>query len=492
MKKLSILKALLAAAAFFTLNAFSQDSEVYEEKYKNYFPDFIITSPSFYYLPGDSVRISLSSAGIKTASEFTIKVYRIKNPEQFILSQPDRTNFSVVAKDSSNLMSLLEEEDTFNRKVYPKTGKVNEKSFPGLIIKYLPKQRGAYIVRIFLRNKVSTCGFFVTELGLITRFTQNSVLNYTTNRITSEPVDSVKLSLFFNTQKIAQAITSPFSYNYLLTDKDRQEIFRLGTPQPLIIAQKNGEVAVSDPYFYFYGSSQRPYTAYIVTSQPVYRPPAKVDFKISMRELTSNNYVLFANKDIAVHVKDSKKEGIYRKVVKTDEFGSFSDSINLETDAPTGDYKIIVEVIEQTDSTDSDKMIYQSFEQSFGVEEYKKPEYKVEVKTDKEQYTNKEKIEIEVQSDYYFGSPVQGGEVKYQVFKKTLYRPWWYYSKYRWWYEDYYSTVGNQPNYYNSVNIYNGEGKLDEKGNFKATFIIDEDFKEQNRKYSYELTIPIL
>ncbi|MCI0448384.1 MAG: MG2 domain-containing protein [Chlorobi bacterium] len=484
MKRSFLPNALLlttVALNFFCINLHSQDSEDYKETYKNYFPDFTITSPAFYYLPGDTVKINLYTPGIKTTSVFTVKVYRILNPEQFIISQPNRNTFSVVGKDSSNLLSLLEEKDTFTKKIHPKKKK---NTFD--VIKHIPKQKGAYLVRIYLRNKVATCGFFVTELALITRFAQSSVLNYTANRITSEPVDSVSLSLYLNNQKIGNALTSGASNNYLLSSIDKETIFKLGNIHPLIIAIKNNEVAVSDPYFYFYGGNQTRFTAYIVTSQPVYRPPAKIDFKISVRELASSGYTVYANKDIIVHVKDSKKSSIYRKLANTDEFGSFSDSINIEGDAALGDYKIIAEIIEQTDSTDSDKMIYQSFEQVFGVEEYKKPEYKVEIKTDKEQYSNKEKIEIEVQSDYYFGSPVQDAEVHYNIFKKPLYRPWWYYSEYRWFYESYYSTLGNQPNYYNSVNIYQGNGKLDENGYFKASYKINEDFKEESGNYSYE------
>jgi hypothetical protein len=131
-------------------------------------------------------------------------------------------------------------------------------------------------------------------------------------------------------------------------------------------------------------------------------------------------------------------------------------------------------------------MIYQSFAQTFGVEEYKKPEYKVEVKTDKKQYSGGEKIEIDIQSDYYFGSPVPDAEVTYDVFKKPLHKPWWYYSEYSWFYRDYYSTVGTENNYDNSQYIFSEKGKLDENGHLKVTYQIDEDFNEGTKKNPYE------
>lgn len=131
-------------------------------------------------------------------------------------------------------------------------------------------------------------------------------------------------------------------------------------------------------------------------------------------------------------------------------------------------------------------MIYQQFSQSFSVEEYKKPEYKVEVKADKEQYGDKEKIELNIQSDYYFGSPVPDADVVYNIYKKPLYRPWWYYSEYSWFYKDYYSTVGGDNTYDNSVFIFSGTGKLDAEGNLKVTYTIDEKFREGTKKNGYD------
>ena len=70
---------------------------------------------------------------------------------------------------------------------------------------------------------------------------------------------------------------------------------------------------------------------------------------------------------------------------------------------------------------------------NFRVEEYKKPEYKVGITLDKDQYLDGENIKGVVNADYYFGSAVQEAEVEYNVYKKTFYKPWWYFSEYKWW-----------------------------------------------------------
>jgi uncharacterized protein YfaS (alpha-2-macroglobulin family) len=494
MKKLLALPVLHFTLCFFLLllytfsstNSYCQDSRVNTEKYKNYSPDFTIRSPLYYYLPGDTVRIILESNDIKTVSEFNVKVYRITEPEKFITLQAGDYSFSVIGKDSSNMLSLFEERLSFTKKVYP--GLLKKKNtYINDFVKFLPGEKGVYLVRIFLKEKVVTCGFIVTSLAIVTRITQSSILNYTSGRITSEPVEGVKLSLFINSQKYGEITPAGSVSNTEFGGLSRELRTQLLNSRHLIIAQKDGETAVSDPQLYFSGGIQN-YTSYIITSQPVYRPPAKVDFKISTRSNTAGGYGAYAGGNVIVYIKDSKGSNIFRKLVKTDEFGSFSDSVNIMAGAPLGDYFITAQVLapEDTSGVNNNESAGESFSQVFGVEEYKKPEYKVEAKTDKEQYGGKDKIEIEVQSDYYFGSPVQDGEVSYSIFKKTLYRPWWYYSEYRWWYDSYFSEAGKNNDYYNSENIYYGKGKLDEKGNFKTTYTINEDFKEGKGKSAYE------
>lgn len=487
MKKLSCFTAFLMPLFFilFIQTSFSQQSRVSEETTANLHPDFYISSPDYYFLPGEPVPITISSTSINVPAEFTIRVYRISDPELFLTKQNNVRQFSVIGADSANLTGLLEETYSVKHVLLPKRIKNTNNLWINREITFTPKRSGAYLVRVIYKDKIATTGFFVTSISILTRYTEGSVLNFTCERKTGAPVDSVKHSLYFNSQKAGEQFSPYSAQNYYFTDSDKELFYRYGYVVPLIISQKNDEVAVSDPNYYFYGRPQ-PFSALIVTSQPVYRPPGKVDFKISLREMTGSGYTVFASRNAVVRITDPKGSAVYRKYINTDKFGGFSDSIFIEKEAPLGNYSITVDITEGSDSADENKMIYQSFAQTFGVEEYKKPEYKVEVKTDKKQYGNGEKIEIDIQSDYYFGSPVPDAEVTYDVFKKPLHKPWWYYSEYSWFYRDYYNTVGTENNYENSQYIFSEKGKLDENGHLKVTYKIDEDFNEGTKKNPYE------
>lgn len=496
---------------------YTQDSRVYMDKYENYSPDFSLGELPYYIPPGETVKIPLTSGSISLVSVFRITVYRISDPEKFIMSQASVYGYSFIGKDSSNLLGLAEEVSTFTKKVYPYKRNSNGQFMLKDTITYQPERKGVYIVRVMLKNKAASVGFFVTSLSLTLRMTKSSLLTYTSNRNTSEPEDSVKLSLYLGGNKVGEALTINAINNYLLTEDIFKKYTKKNKYYPFIIAVKGEETAVSDPGIYFKGITEN-YKAYISTSQPVYRPPDVVRFKITLRKEILSGYEVYAKKRVIVYVTDPSGGNILRKAVFTDDYGGYSDSVLIAKESPLGNYKIKAEVVENNDGTplqntpviinrgniqyDDDwdyddwddyeepqpqeykEVVIQSFEQAFTVDEYKKPEYKIEVKTDKQQYGTGETMEISAQADYYFGSPVQEGEVEYNIYKKPLYRPWWYYSEYSWWYRDFYTAT--EKNFYiGSEYIFTGKGRLDKDGKFETTYKINEDFKEGKKKNTY-------
>ncbi len=255
-----------------------------------------------------------------------------------------------------------------------------------------------------------------------------------------------------------------------MEESDREFAAANNISYPLVIGKMGDDIVVSDPYLYFgYGSDL--YSVYIYTNQPVYRPKATVDFKGTIRKAWGGGYENFPSKDVTVSIKDSRGAEVYKQVLKTNSNGSFDGEYAIDNNAPLGNYYIYAAIGEN-----------QNYTGNFTVEEYKKPEYKVDITVDKDQYTNGDNIAGVVQADYYFGSPVQEAKVEYNVYKKTFYKPWWYFSEYRWWYEEYYANMDNNQKYSNADFIYSGTGELDKNGRFDFNYAINEDFKA---KYNY-------
>ncbi len=441
-------------------------SAVYSQ-WDEYNTSFTVYTNSMYS-SGDEVSINLYAYYMRKGTEFNFKIYKINDIEGFFSRQTSNYSIDVLSKDSLNLLSMCEEVDSFNRKL--KLEGSEDYYYGYETVSYKPKHKGAFLIRVSYQNKVAYTGFFVTDIGTITEASNNALLAYTVDKKTGEPINDVELGFYLGQKKIGVGRTLGGLFYKTLENTDREYAAANSVSYPLIIGRKGDDIAVSDPYLYFgYGANM--YSVYIYPSQPVYRPKTVVDFKGTIRKSNPGGFENYPEKDITVKIKDSKNAEVYKQVLKTNSNGSFTGSYSIDESAPLGQYYIYAELDRG-----------QQYTGTFFVEEYKKPEYKVGITVDKDQYTNGDNIKGVVQADYYFGSPVQEAEVEYNVYKKTFYKPWWYFSEYKWWYEDYYANQDDNQKYNDAEFIYSGTGKLDKEGRFDFDYNIKEDFKS---KYNY-------
>ncbi|RPI18942.1 MAG: hypothetical protein EHM58_03540 [Ignavibacteriae bacterium] len=424
-----------------------------------------------YYSSTQDVSITINAYSIKKKAEFNFKIYKIKDVEGFFSRQTSTYSIDVLSKDSLNLLYMCEEVDEFNKTM--KTEGYDDYYYSYETVTYKPKQKGAFLVRVSYKNKVAYAGYFVTDLGMITEAGSNALLSYTLDRISGDPLSDVNLSFYLGNKKIGDGKTVGGLFYKGLNEDDRDFAAKNNISYPLAIAKNGEDVAVSDPYLYFgYGANK--YSVYIYTNQPVYRPQSIVNFKGTIRKSGAGEFNNFASQDVTVSIKDSKSAEVFKKVLRTNSNGSFDGEFNIEKDAPLGVYYIYATIEEG-----------QAYTGNFKVEEYKKPEYKVGITVEKDQYTDGESIKGIIQADYYFGSPVQDAKVEYNVYKQTFYKPWWYFSEYRWWYEEYYASQDDNQRYNNADFIYSGSGELNKDGRFDFEYAIKEDFKAKYNYYYY-------
>lgn len=454
------LTIFLLFTLIFARNVFSQQELEYNASFSIYTNNM--------YSSSQDVSINVNAYGIKKRPEFNFKVYRINDIEGFFSRQTSTYTIDVLSKDSLNLLSMCDEVDSFD-KLFKTEGSENY-FYVYQTITYKPKSKGAFLIRASYGKMVAYAGFFVTDIGMITEAGNNAMLSYTIDRVTGEPINGVDLNFYLGQKKIGTGNTANGLFYKGLNEDDRIYAAENSVTYPLVIGKKGDDIAISDPYLYFgYGANR--YNVYIYTNQPVYRTNSKVEFKGTIRKTTGDGYENIQPRDITVKIKDSKSAEVYKEVLKTNSNGSFSGEFSVADNAALGVYYIYAELGKDEQYTGT-----------FSVEEYKKPEYKVGITLNKDQYTDGESIKGTVQADYYFGSPVQDAEVEYNVYKKPYYKYWWYFSEYSWWYEDYYANQTDNEKYNGSDFIYNGKGKLDKDGRFDFDYAIKEDFKS---KYKY-------
>ncbi len=174
-----------------------------------------------------------------------------------------------------------------------------------------------------------------------------------------------------------------------------------GQPQALIVAAGDDSAVMANndstlEYAARAGSSAR---IYAYTDRPIYRPGQEVHIKGIYRIGYDNDYEIFADRKVEVVVRDSRYMEISKQSVAVNDFGTFALDLELPPDAALGTYSV------RTDNSNS----------NFDVEEYVPAAFKVDVTSRQEEYISRDTVTLDIDASYYFGAPVEGGEVEYAI-----------------------------------------------------------------------------
>lgn len=455
---------LIVILIFGTLSSDAQTKDI----------NFNISTNSIYF-PGDEININMYSYiyGNKKDEQksvtFEFSVLKIKDINTFYSKQSSRYNLDALSKDSLNLLYLTDEVSSFKKTL---TSNKNYGYF--YINETIPvkaNSKGAYLIKVTSGNKVAYCGYIVSELGLVSKAGNNSMLAYVVERKSGNPVSNAKLSFFLGARQIGEGMTIDGMFYQSVTDAVKENTGQDEDPKPMIIGKYNDDIVLSDAYLYF-GYNQNKFYTYIFTEQPVYRTGSEVNFKGTIRKNTNSQMEPLSNKELTIIINDSKDSEVYKEVTGTNDNGSFNGTFKIDENGALGDYTIYANIDENN-----------SYSASFFVEQYKKPEYKVTVTTDRTQYFGHDELKAEIDAKYYFGSPVTDAYVEYNIYKVKYYKPWWMFSEYSWWYADYYENLDDNQAFSGAEFIYSGSGQLNSDGKLTIDYKINEDFKSEDRGY---------
>jgi len=314
------------------------------------------------------------------------------------------------------------------------------------------KEPGAYLLEAFNEKLMAHTVVVISNLGMITKSSPDGMLIFVSNKKTGEPVTEVNLSLVRNREEMATALTDKNGLARFTVAKDSEQ----EDASPLILGQKENHLVLSDPYYWGFGEA-RQFVVHAYTERPIYRPAQIVYFKGMVRVAAEAGYEVYGNQEIEAKINDPRGNEIYRQKIKTNANGTYSGELTLGEEPPLGTYELTTSI--------PDGITHYA---SFKVEEYKKPEYKVEVKPDKDQYAIGDLITATIKADYYFGSPVANAQIDYYIFRGRYWRPWWHGSEYAWYYED--EASDDESNSYRAELIESNTDYLDANGQFTLTY----------------------
>ncbi len=479
-------------------------------------------STSRTFAPGENVQIELMSRNVK---ELEFRVYKVRDAEKFFAGLKDLHSFG--RRDYSPAEQI--DERTFVEKLHDfkahlwylvrrffrgqftdevrdslreQQGKIGKRSsvvgasqfaqipllnesqlvarwkleVPPVIVsetQRLPIENldsGVYLVEATDGTYKAYTVAVVTRIALVER-TQNGVAQlYVADRKTGAPVEKADVAMWSDGKQQSTSQSDSNGFATLVRGENSG-----GEPENLwILARHGSDTAIMAPWGYGFGQqSEQNQRGYIYTDRPVYRPGHTVHLKAVIRAEQNDTLVLPQQKPVQVTVSGPNGKELFNKGLPVSAHGTIAADINLDSDTDLGYYWIRIDGVDGSGS--------------FYVEEYKKPEYQVTVKTSAQRVLQGSAIQATIEAKYFFGEPVSGAKVTYVVHTSPHY--WWDQSQDD---EDSDAEGGEGGDYYDSWDQSEQQeqtGVLDADGRLTVTLPTRLDDKKSDQDFRIEARV---
>jgi uncharacterized protein YfaS (alpha-2-macroglobulin family) len=331
---------------------------------------------------------------------------------------------------------------------------------------------GAYVLEAAAGGKRARELVLVTDATLVLTASGRQALAWYCSALDGEPLAAAKIRLWERWHDGQRWQTREAEKT---ADKDGIAVFDLSRPannslELFASAILKDRQAFSVGNSYWFWQQQDPWRIYAFTDRPAYRPMEKVNWKLIARRYNGSEYSTPSEQTIEYEITDSRGASVLATNATLNAFGSAWGSLDLTEAMPLGEYRVTF--YEQGRKTQIGSATL------FRLEEYKLPEFRVQVHTPEENGRKKalrlgEKVEVTIQSEYYFGGPVINANVEVLVYQNPFYQSWHPPREYSWFYEDMDFMQGRWQR------GYGGEGQIVKRetlktdANGKATLIFD-------------------
>ncbi|MFL5321640.1 MAG: MG2 domain-containing protein [Myxococcaceae bacterium] len=238
-------------------------------------------------------------------------------------------------------------------------------------------------------------------------------------------------------------------------------------PYLMLAAEKDGDVSVTantwssgvEPYEFgitqgWEGTSPEP-VGFVFTDRGIYRPGDDVFFKgVTRYRKVGDLKAPKAGTQFSYTVTDSRGDKVTNGTVTASKYGTFDGKIAIPKEAALGYFQI--ELTAKVDGKSLD------FNGGFRVEEYRAPQFKVDVEAEKKQLVSGEALNAKSFARYLFGGAMANAKVRWSSQREattftTAEAPDFTFAQETWWWDD------NQPQPENGF-FASGEGQSDVNG----------------------------
>jgi uncharacterized protein YfaS (alpha-2-macroglobulin family) len=340
---------------------------------------------------------------------------------------------------------------------------------------------GAYLLEAKSGPLLSRDLLFISDATLVLKSSNSQALVFFADALTGAPIANATVALWesyyiqdkWHWRRVRQTTDADGLARFTLktiSDSSRN-LFAAG------ISNDRQAFSLGSAY---YQSKNDGWRIYAFTDRPAYRPKETLQWKFIARRLSNGVYSTPASQVVEYQITDPRGTKVTEGKATLNTFGSAWGSLELGEQLPLGEYNI--------QFWDQNRMQNIGSAKLFRLEEYKLPEFKVQVKTPEQDGRKKafrlgEKVEVEIQADYYFGGPVSNASVEVVVYQNPFYLYWYPHRDYPWYYSDFenpYRNYGGQGTIVKRETI-----KTDATGKAKLSF----DTPRENYNQDFEFRV---
>ncbi len=214
----------------------------------------------------------------------------------------------------------------------------------------------------------------------------------------------------------------------------------------------------------------RAHRVFLYTDRPIYRPGQTVHFKGVVRRRRAGEYEQPpAGTPVQVKITNWTDDVLYKKTLETTAFGSIYDSFELSDEVGLGQWRLVAQI-------DGEE-----YETTFQIEEYRKPEYAVDVRFDQPDYINGDTFQATVNARYFFGAPAAGAQIRWTLYANDYDFPFP---------DESFRDLAAQPLYQGyGREIARGEGLADDSGTFVISQPADITSEDRSQVFTLEAEV---
>ncbi|MBI5368843.1 MAG: tetratricopeptide repeat protein, partial [Planctomycetes bacterium] len=321
------------------------------------------------------------------------------------------------------------------------------------------KGEGAWIVVARGGDYTATTLVLISDVSVVTKEAPQQLLVWAKDEVTGKPAPDVTVLVSDGATLVADGKTGADGVWTREFERPRGNV--------RVFAYRKGSYASNESALTNLAVWGYQTKCYLYTDRPVYRPNQAVRLKGVLRRVKAGYYDVSAGEKMKLSVRDPNGLVLLDRELTTNDFGTVADEVFLGDAPALGSYAITAMVGDSPYSGE------------FQVEEYRKPEFTVDVKPEREAYALGETVKAKVQVTYTFGGGVPGAELTVRAVKAPYQFDTTKYADYAW----YYSTMAKADEEQRKERQGGGAGEPAEEPLLETTL-------RTNEKGEAELTIP--